>query len=149
MKMKLEIIAALSLIILVVLTLLLFRDSLTGFAIFQQESSVADTGTELGPFEISISALDKTIIKEGELKLAIKTSNKGHTGARASIRTSLYCESETADNEFSVFLEPEAENETLISLPVCKETGLKIIYSELSLSDLAVSSSSTNIFVAE
>jgi len=106
-----------------------------------------DVISKIGPFDLSLDVLARTVRPEEELPVVLRMRNEGIEGTDIKIKVEVFCVDQSLTNEFVVFFKPKSTLEKLISMPTCKEEGIHIISSSIILFDKPLISSFSQFFI--
>jgi len=118
--------------------------------LYDTEITKFDVASQIGPFDLSLEVLSRTVRPGEEMPIVLKAVNMGNEGTDVRIRVESFCfnQSFTFD-EFYVFIDSKATLDKLVSLPVCQETGLHKVSSQVMLGDISWVTSISHFFINE
>lgn len=106
-----------------------------------------DVGSELGPFDLTVSPLARRVQQSEELPVLLTFINKGITGTDVSIRVEIKCPTYSITNEFMMFASPEKQIEKLVTMPTCNVNGMHNIESTLRISNQIYAISTAQFYI--
>jgi len=109
-----------------------------------------DVVSQIGPFDLSLEVLSRTVKPGEEMPIVLKAINMGKEGTDVRIRVETFCfnQSFTFD-EFYVFIDSKSTLDKLASIPVCQETGLHKVSSQIMVGDISWVTSISHFFINE
>lgn len=117
--------------------------------LFDVKSIKTNSTSDIGPFDLFLEPLTRTIGPAEILPVILKMLNTGKKGSEVNVRVSMKCASEISVNDFYIFLKPETGMEKMVSLASCEETGLKKIAAEVLIFNTTFARSSSQVFVRD
>jgi len=104
--------------------------------------------SDIGPFDLSLDALSRTVGPNKEIPLIVSMKNVGLKGTDAKIDVRIDClDQEDIYKDFFVFLKGNSDLEKFLTLTACNEEGRRNIMSKLILFDHTFAESLTQIVI--
>lgn len=116
--------------------------------LYDTEISQIDVVSDIGPFDLIIDVLSRTVMPGDDVPLIVRMKNAGIKGTDVKIDVSMDCINQSSSHkEFFVFLGQKESLDKSLTIKACNEEGLHDVTAKLLLFDTIFVESLNQIFV--